>query len=536
MIALGRALVARGHEVTLQTWRRWEGHVRAEGIAFAAAPEYQVFPQGPEPLDFYEAVVHATRDTLGLVRETEPEVVVADILTLAPALAAEVEGRRWATLIPHVYPHGRPEHPIYSLGARMPRSAAGRALWRRAQPIVQSGLELGRRELNETRARLGLPPLAHVHGGISRELAIVATFPQLEYPREWPANVHVVGPLMWEPPAEDGEGWAGALEAREASAEQRPLVLVAPSTAQDGEHRMLRAALLGLGELARARARHLQPPAAPRAAARPGEREGARVARLLARDAAQRRGALPRRARHARPRALPRLRRRRVPLGRGHERERCTPGLGGSGGAAAAAVRLTPHGQARRRAGIERAGNSGEGAGDGRLVGFARPWRRGCGARRGARRAACAAARSCCIIEGVDDAVERFLAATEANDMAGLASTLAPDATLPSPLLGSAVFKGREDVVGVLSIVYSTIRNVRWEPPFGQGAQRVAIAEARIAGLRIGDAMVFELGADGLITRVRPHLRPLLATFVFFLMIGPRVATRPAMVLRAVRR
>ncbi len=248
MIALGRALAARGHEVTLQTWRRWQRQVEAEGIAFAPAPEYQVFPQGPEPLDFYEAVVHAATDTLPLVRELAPEVVVADILTLAPALAAEMDGRPWATLIPHVYPHGRPEHPIYSLGARMPRTPGGRELWRRAQPVVERGLERGRRELNETRARLGLSPLGHVHGGISRELAIVATFPQLEYPRAWPEHVHVVGPLMWEPPAQEDPLSVLGEELGEDSEDERPLVLVAPSTAQDAEHRLLGAALRGLAD------------------------------------------------------------------------------------------------------------------------------------------------------------------------------------------------------------------------------------------------------------------------------------------------
>ena len=101
------------------------------------------------------------------------------------------EGVSCATLIPHVYPHGEPDFPIYSLGARMPRTGAGRWMWRHAQGPVRRGLELGRRELNNTRARLGLPPLAHVHGGISRQLALVATFPQLEYPRtnstpSWP--------------------------------------------------------------------------------------------------------------------------------------------------------------------------------------------------------------------------------------------------------------------------------------------------------------------------------------------------------------
>ncbi|MCW3057160.1 MAG: hypothetical protein JWO21_1129 [Solirubrobacterales bacterium] len=238
MIALGRALAARGHHVTLQTWTRWKQHVEAEGLAFAPAPEYEVFPSGPEPLDFYEAVVHATTDTLPLVRELRPVVVVADILTLAPALAAELEDVPWATLVPHVYPHGQPDFPIYSLGARMPRTESGRRMWRIAQSPVNRGLERGRRELNATRERLGLAPLAHVHGGISRRLALVATFPQLEYPRTWPEHVRVVGPLMWEPPAEDVELPPG----------EEPLVLIAPSTAQDSEHRLLSAALRGLAD------------------------------------------------------------------------------------------------------------------------------------------------------------------------------------------------------------------------------------------------------------------------------------------------
>jgi MGT family glycosyltransferase len=245
MIALGRALAERGHDVTLQTWRRWQQNVEAEGVRFAPAPEYQVFPQGrvgSEPLDFYEAVVHATNDTVPLVRELRPDVVVADILTLAPALAAEIAGTRHATLIPHVHPHSPREFPIYSLGARLPRSAAGRAFWRRVHPIVERGLERGRAELNDTRARLALPPLEHVHGGISRELALVATFPQLEYPRPaggWERNTHVVGPLMWEPPAR---------EVSLPAATRAPLVLIAPSTAQDAEHTLLNAALRGLAD------------------------------------------------------------------------------------------------------------------------------------------------------------------------------------------------------------------------------------------------------------------------------------------------
>jgi UDP:flavonoid glycosyltransferase YjiC (YdhE family) len=84
-IALGRALRARGHEVALQTWRKWQPHAESEGLAFHAAPEYQVFPTRERPLKPYAAVVRAVAETRPLVRELQPDADVSDILTLAPA-------------------------------------------------------------------------------------------------------------------------------------------------------------------------------------------------------------------------------------------------------------------------------------------------------------------------------------------------------------------------------------------------------------------------------------------------------------------
>jgi UDP:flavonoid glycosyltransferase YjiC (YdhE family) len=207
-------------------------------MSFAASPEYHVFPTLERPLKPYEAVVRAARETEPLVRSLDPDVVVADILTLAPALAAERCGVPWATFVPHVFPPGEPGFPPYSLGARLPRTAAGRALWRRAERVTGAGLERGRRELNETRRRLEMAPLDRLHGGISPGLCIVGTFPQLEYPRPWPGHVHVVGPLQFELDHTDVEPPRG----------DTPLVLVAPSTSQDPEHRLLRAALDGLAD------------------------------------------------------------------------------------------------------------------------------------------------------------------------------------------------------------------------------------------------------------------------------------------------
>jgi UDP:flavonoid glycosyltransferase YjiC (YdhE family) len=236
MLALGSGLVRRGHEVTLETWRRWREHVEAAGMRFAAAPEYPVFPTLERPLGPYEAVVRAAVETRAAVAEARPDVVVHDILTLAPALAAELEGAPVATLIPHIYPVGGPGVPPYALGARRPRTAVGARLWRVFDPLVALGLRRGRAELNGARAELGLPPVNRLHGGLSEELSLVGTFPQLEYPRGWPPHVHVVGPLMWEPPFDEVEPPPGSA----------PLVLVAPSTAQDPGQRLLRAAVAGL--------------------------------------------------------------------------------------------------------------------------------------------------------------------------------------------------------------------------------------------------------------------------------------------------
>jgi UDP:flavonoid glycosyltransferase YjiC (YdhE family) len=236
MLALGKALVARGHDVALQTWRRWEEPATAAGMTFAAAPEYRVFPTPEQPLKPYAAAVRAARATRPVVRELAPDVAVSDILTPAPALAAELCGVPVATLVPHVHPWSAPGFPAYSVGARLPRTPVGTWLWRRFDRVVARGLDRGRREYDDCRARLGLPPAPGFHNGLSRELTLIATLPQLEYPRAWEPWLRVVGPLLWEPPGEHvppppGDG---------------PVVLVAPSTAQDPQHRMLRAALDGL--------------------------------------------------------------------------------------------------------------------------------------------------------------------------------------------------------------------------------------------------------------------------------------------------
>ena len=237
-ISLGRALLRRGHEVTIETWEERREAVEGAGLGFAAAEEYRMFPP-PDP-DSPEGAhaAEAAKALLPLLEETRPHAVVSDILTLAPTLAAEKAGVPLATLIPHIYPVVEPGLPFFAVGLQPPRTPVGRAVWRTGQRALNIGLEQGRNDLNRQRARLGLPPVDRFHGGISPDLALVGTFPQLEYPRRWPAGVEITGPMTFEVPHPEIELPPG----------DEPLVLVAPSTAHDSENHLVRTALAALAD------------------------------------------------------------------------------------------------------------------------------------------------------------------------------------------------------------------------------------------------------------------------------------------------
>jgi len=237
-IALGRALRGRGHEVTIETWEERREAVEDAGLGFAAAEEYRMFPP-PDP-DSPEGAhaAEAAKALLPLLEEMRPHAVVSDILTLAPTLAAEKAGVPLATLIPHIYPVVEPGLPFFAVGLQPPRTPVGRAVWRTGQRALNIGLEHGRRDLNRQRSRLDLPPVERFHGGISPDLALVGTFPQLEYPRRWPAGVEITGPMIFEIPHPEIELPPG----------DEPLVLIAPSTAHDSGNHLVRTTLAALAD------------------------------------------------------------------------------------------------------------------------------------------------------------------------------------------------------------------------------------------------------------------------------------------------
>jgi hypothetical protein len=136
----------------------------------------------------------------------------------------------------------------------------------------------------------------------------------------------------------------------------------------------------------------------------------------------------------------------------------------------------------------------------------------------------------------VDNAVARYRAASEANDIEGLVATLAPDVELVSPISGHMVFRARDDVRVLLAAVYGSLTALRWSQEVGDETVRVVLGEAAVGPVKLGDAMVFELAEDGQIRRIRPHLRPWLALTLLALKLAVKVGRHPGVVLRALRR
>lgn len=236
MLSLGRSLKSRGYEIWVETTSNWEELVTSLGFSFVAAPDYVAFPtphsgKGERPT--LPEVVAALAERL---REVKPGVVVNDFFTLPPILAAELLGISRATVIPHPYPEAEPGVPKFMVGLLPPRTPVGSLGWRLSEPWFGRRARQQRNELNGARLELGLEPLDRVYGGISPELTLVATFPQLEYPRNWPAHVHVTGPMFFEAETEEIEIPEG----------DEPLVLVSASTGQDEQVEILKTAVEGL--------------------------------------------------------------------------------------------------------------------------------------------------------------------------------------------------------------------------------------------------------------------------------------------------
>ncbi|WP_055474693.1 glycosyltransferase [Gordonia sp. HS-NH1] len=242
--ALAERFRAAGDAPTVFTSLGWSDAARRRGIDIADLPGLRAEDSDDDTDAGAKLSVRAARMARQLVeplRATGTEVVISDVITVGGGWAAQLCGLPWIELSPH--PLYRPSRGLPPIGSGLEpgRGVGGRLRDTLMRAATASSIRQGERQRRIARRSIGLGEL-----DAEPSARLIATLPGLEVSRpDWPADAHLIGPLVWEPtdelfsvPPGDGDS---------------PLVVVAPSTAHTGAADMLGVALdaLSPGSLGR---------------------------------------------------------------------------------------------------------------------------------------------------------------------------------------------------------------------------------------------------------------------------------------------
>lgn len=168
----------------------------------------------------------------------QADALLIDCTAWGAAIAAETSGLPWAMFGHFPLPIASRDAPPYGLGMAPRGDSLGRvrdALMRR---VVLAPLErMVLPPLNKLREEQGLRPLSDATDFFARtaRLVLYYTAEPFEYPRsDWPPSVRLVGPGVWDPPA-DPPAWLDEIE--------RPLLLVTCSSEFQDDGKLVRVAL-----------------------------------------------------------------------------------------------------------------------------------------------------------------------------------------------------------------------------------------------------------------------------------------------------
>jgi MGT family glycosyltransferase len=245
-------LSRRGHDVHLRGGTTEAGRLAALGIRTARIdPRIEEFEiddwRARSQIDALRRLVRSYAalaelelpDLQGAIAEVQPDALVVDINCHGAMYAAEASGLPWAVFCPYPPAFRSSDAPPHGVGWRPARGPLGhlrdRIWWRFADRLAAPEL----RPFNRLRTGLGLAPLKTFDEQYLKSNVFVAyTAEPFEYPRrDWPAQVRLVGPGLWEPPAEP-PAWLDA--------EKRPIVLVTASTAYQRDDKLIATALQAL--------------------------------------------------------------------------------------------------------------------------------------------------------------------------------------------------------------------------------------------------------------------------------------------------
>jgi UDP:flavonoid glycosyltransferase YjiC (YdhE family) len=228
-------LIARGHEVTVRTGVAGVASLRDAGLeASAVDPRIEAIEvddwRASNPLSATRRLfaAFARRAALELpemqaaIAAEAPDLLWIDINCIAASAVAEASGLPWAHYLP--YPHPLPARgvPAYGPGLAPPSGPLGRLRDNALNAVNRAAFRSIAPPFNQLRCDLGLSPFPRGEDFyLSAPLLIQFSAEPFEYRRDWPANVRLVGPGLWDPPAEEPSWLAG---------EERPIVLLSAST------------------------------------------------------------------------------------------------------------------------------------------------------------------------------------------------------------------------------------------------------------------------------------------------------------------
>ena len=244
-------LRARGHEVTLRTLASQVELMRARGIDAAPIdPRIERIPhddyRGRTPLTAQKRALRTicaraeieAGDMRDAIADVNPDLALVDIGTWGAMAAAEAWGGRWATWCPYPLPIPSRDAPPFGPGLKPAAGAMGRLRDAALRPLFFGSLErLVRPRVNAVRTTVGLPPIQGAKDMFAApEVLLYMTAEPFEYPRsDWPANVRLIGPCDWDPPA-----WLDEIAG--------PIVLVTTSSEFQDDGRLVRTAIDALAD------------------------------------------------------------------------------------------------------------------------------------------------------------------------------------------------------------------------------------------------------------------------------------------------
>ena len=189
---------------------------------------------------FGERARFQLQDLEQAIEDEQPDVLFVDEGAWGAAAAAERSGLPWAFSIVSPVPLPSRDAPPFGLGLAPRHDALGRLRDRLVKRLTLGTLErVIAKHMNPLRAEIGLPPVMTIDDVYLAASAVLAyTAEPFEYPRsDWPAKLTLVGPGLWEPPA-DPPAWLDGLD--------RPLVLVTCSTLFQNDRRLAEIAIPAL--------------------------------------------------------------------------------------------------------------------------------------------------------------------------------------------------------------------------------------------------------------------------------------------------